>query len=110
MRDEVINEIISELRLPAAIAQKLLNQYLGVLPKDVERLNENVVKEDFLAAAKVAHSIKGASGNLRITKIYQLADELEQILRAMPEETAQGSREKVDAMLGELDELVKKLV
>ena len=105
MRDEVINEIVSGLSLPPAIAVKLLNKYLEALPKDVERLKENIVQEDYSAAAKMAHSIKGASGNLRITRIYQLVDVLEQILKETPE----GSREKMDAMLVELDGLVKKL-
>ena len=106
MRDEIINEIVSGLNLPPAIAQKLLNQYLATLPQDVARLNESIVQEDFATAAKTAHSIKGASGNLRITKIFQLAGDLEQILKNMQE----GSREKADALLEELEQLVKKLV
>ena len=106
MRDEIINEIVSGLNLPPAIAQKLLNQYLTTLPQDVARLTESIVQEDFPNAAKTAHSIKGASGNLRITKIFQLAGDLEQILKNMQE----GSREKADALLEELDKLVKKLV
>ena len=106
MRDEIINEIVSGLNLPPAIAQKLLNQYLATLPKDVQQLRENIAQDDFSAAAKTAHSIKGASGNLRITKIYELTSELEQILKAAEE----GIREKADALLEKLDELVEKLV
>ena len=106
MRDEIINEIVSGLNLPPVVAQKLLNQYLATLPKDVTQLRENIAQDDFSTAAKTAHSIKGASGNLRITKIYELTSELEQILKAAEE----GTREKADALLGKLDELVEKLV
>lgn len=106
MRDEIVNEIVSGLNLPPAIAQKLLDQYLAALPKDVAQLKEDITKEDFPAAAKTAHSIKGASGNLRITKIFQLASEFEQVLKAAQE----GTREKADAMIVELDEIVEKLV
>jgi HPt (histidine-containing phosphotransfer) domain-containing protein len=106
MRDDIINGIVSGLNLPPAVAQKLLNQYLATLPKDAAQLKENIAREDFPAAAKTAHSIKGASGNLRITKIFQLASELEQILKAAQE----GTREKADALICELDEIVKKLV
>ena len=111
MRDEVIKEIVSGLSLPPAIAQKLLNKYLETLPKDVERLNESIVQKDFTAAAKMAHSIRGASGNLRITRIFQIASELEPILLNTAQEGAKEEiMEKVNAMLVELDELVKKLV
>lgn len=106
MRDEIVNGIVSGLNLPPAVAQKLLNKYLETLPKDVERLKENIVNEDFPAAAKTAHSIKGASGNLRITQIFQLASELEQVLKAVQE----GDGEKAESLLGELDEFVKKLL
>ena len=106
MRDEIINGIVSGLNLPPAVAQRLMNKYLETLPKDVEQLKENVAREDFSAAAKTAHSIKGASGNLRVTKIFQLAGDLEQILK----EAQEGTREKADAMIAELDEIVKKLV
>ena len=105
MRDEIISEIVSGLKLPPAIAKKLMNQYLETLPKDVDLLKENIDREDFPAAAKVAHSIKGASGNLRITKIFQLAGDIEQVLKAAQD----GTREKADALLAELDEIMKKL-
>ena len=106
MRDEIINDIVSGLKLPPAIARKLMNQYIETLPKDIERLKEDIAREDFQAAAKVAHSIKGASGNLRITKIFQLVGDLEQVLKAAQE----GTREKADALLVELDEIMKNLL
>jgi HPt (histidine-containing phosphotransfer) domain-containing protein len=106
MRDEIINEIVSGLGLPPAVAQKLLNQYLATLPKDVAQLKENITQGNFSDAAKTAHSIKGASGNLRVTKIFQLAGELEQILKELQD----GTREKADVLIAELDEIVKKLV
>jgi len=105
MRDEIINGIVSGLNLPAVVAQRLLNQYLETLPKDLVRLKEAIVQEDFPAAAKIAHSIKGASGNLRITKIFELAGETEQVLKA----AEAGCKEKADALFGELDEIMKKL-
>jgi len=105
MRDEIINEIVSGLNLPSVVAQKLLNQYLATLPTDVKQLKENIAQGDFPAAAKAAHSIKGASGNLRITKIFKLTSELEQVLKAAQED----AREKADALLGELDGIMEKL-
>ena len=106
MREEILNGIVSGLNLPPAIARKLLEKYLETLPNDIEQLKEKVSQEDFPAAAKMAHSIKGASGNLRVTKIFELASELEQILKAVREV----NREKADAMIVELDEIMKKLV
>ena len=106
MRDEIINGIVSGLNLPPAIAQKLMNKYLETLPKDVAQLKDDVSRDDFPAAAKTANSIKGASGNLRVTKIYELASELEQIFKAAQE----GAREKVAPLMVELDEILKKLL
>ncbi|MDR0310003.1 MAG: Hpt domain-containing protein [Acidobacteriota bacterium] len=106
MRDEILNGIVSGLNLPPAIAQKLLNKYLETLPKDVAQLKQNIVDGDFPTAAKTAHSIKGASGNLRVTKIYELASELEQILKA----AGDGTRGKADALMADLDGIVEKLV
>ena len=106
MRDEAINGIVSGLNLPPAVAQKLFNKYIGALPKDVEQLKENIVKEDFPAAAKTAHSIKGASGNLRVTKIFELAGELEQVLKAAQE----GTKEEASALLEKIEDLMKKLM
>ena len=106
MRDEIINEIVSGLKLPPAVAQKLMNQYIETLPKEIGLLKENIAVQDFSSAAKMAHSIKGASGNLRITKIFQLASELEQVLKAARED----AREKADALFEGLDALMKKLV
>jgi HPt (histidine-containing phosphotransfer) domain-containing protein len=105
MRDEIINEIVSGLNLPPVVAQKLLNQYLATLPTDVKQLKENIAQGDFAAAAKTAHSIKGASGNLRITKIFQLMSELEQVLKAAQEDAG----EKSNVLLEKLDELMEKL-
>jgi HPt (histidine-containing phosphotransfer) domain-containing protein len=106
MRDEIINEIVSGLKLPPVVAQKLLNQYLTTLPKDIANLKESIVRGDFPVAAKMAHSIKGASGNLRINKIFQLAGELEHVLK----EAQEGTQEKAHAMFEELDGLVKQLI
>ena len=106
MRDEIVNEIVSGLKLPAAVAKKLLNQYLETLPKDVGQLEEYIAQGDFASASKVAHSIKGASGNLRIAKISRIAGELEHILK----DASEGSGESADALFRELNDLVKKLV
>jgi len=106
MRDEILNGIVSGLNLPPAIAQKLLNKYLETLPNDAAQLKKSIVDGDFPVAAKMAHSIKGASGNLRVTKIYELAGELEQLLKAAQD----GTREKADALIAELDDIVEKLV
>jgi len=111
MREEAINGIVSGLNLPAAVAQKLFNKYLESLPKDVEQLKENIVNEDFPAAAKTAHSIKGASGNLRITKIFELAGELERVSKAANEGTAnEGTKEEANTLLGKIEDLMKTLM
>jgi HPt (histidine-containing phosphotransfer) domain-containing protein len=106
MRDEIIKGIVSGLNLPPAMAQKLMNKYIETLPKEMEQLKENVAQENFTAAARMAHSLKGSSGNLRITKVFELSSELEQILKAEQE----GTKEKADAIIAKLDEIMQKLL
>ncbi|MDR1727588.1 MAG: response regulator [Acidobacteriota bacterium] len=106
MREEIIKDIVSGLNLPQAVAQKLLGEYLKSLPDDVAKLGDAIGGGDYPAAAKLAHSIKGASGNLRINKIFRLAGELEQVLKG-----ADGAapKENAPALFGELQDLVKQL-
>ena len=81
MRDSIVNEIVQGLNLPEAIARKLLSDYLQVLPAELNQLKEKIKQGDLAGAAKAAHSIKGASGNLRIKDIFELTAELEQTLK-----------------------------
>jgi len=81
MRDSIVNEIVQGLNLPEAIARKLLSDYLKVLPAELNQLKEKIKQGDIAGAAKDAHSIKGASGNLRIKDIFELTAELEQTLK-----------------------------
>jgi HPt (histidine-containing phosphotransfer) domain-containing protein len=50
--------------------------------------------------------MKGSSGNLRVTKIFELASELELVLKAEQE----GTKEKADAIIMELAEIMQKLL
>jgi len=106
MREEIVKDIVSGLNLPPAIAQKLLNEYLKTLPGDVAKLKEAIDGGDYPAAAKLAHSIKGASGNLRVNKIFQLAGDLEQTLKGADGAAPQ---EQAAAMFGELQGVVSQL-
>ena len=107
MRDEIISDIVSGLNLPPAIAQKLLNEFIKTLPDDVMQLGKALDDDNFLIAAKLAHSIKGASGNLRVNRIFQLSGELEQMLKGMQSGV---SKEKANALFHELGGLVQQLV
>ncbi len=57
--DELVNEIILQIK--------------GQIPELKGLLNRN----DFDSMAKIAHSIKGSSGNLRFTKMQEAAKALE---------------------------------
>ena len=107
MRDEIIRDIVSGLNLPPAIAQKLLNEFIKTLPSDVMQLGKAIDDGDFPSAAKMTHSIKGASGNLRVNRIFQLASELEQVLKGAQDGAA---KEEPVALFQELSGLVKQLI
>lgn len=74
---------------------------------DLSNMESAVQAGDSDAAAKAAHSIKGASGNLGIMDIYELAKAVEGELRnnnlAGIDSQLKGIREKLEA----LEKLVK---
>ena len=59
--------------LSASIFSDFKNSYL----EHLDNLQEAISTKDFQSVKKIAHQLKGSSGNLRIESIMKLADELE---------------------------------
>jgi len=58
-------------------AQNLLNDYLAILPENIEKLENAEKIDDFKTIHSVAHFLKGSSANLRIQKLTEYSTELE---------------------------------
>jgi len=75
---EVIKGITDAFGLSAKDAQELLHSYLEDIFEELKKLKSAFEAKDLEMIAKIAHSVKGASGNLRVNKMYELSAELEQ--------------------------------
>lgn len=64
-----------------ALFEKLLHRIAGDLPNDLKAIEQGLASGDMESVGQVAHSIKGAAGNLSISGIYQLAIDLETAAR-----------------------------
>jgi len=74
---------------------------------DLANMESAVKAGDPDAAAKAAHSIKGASGNLGIMDIYELSKAIEAELRNNNLESIQGQLKEIRDKLETLAKLVK---
>ena len=97
---QIIQGITNDLGLDAETAAELVNDYISQLPDEISSLKNAISSEDFTTGAQIAHSIKGASGNLRIMPLHKLAAELEQALKASQSDMAGEMMLQLDAFMG----------
>ena len=74
---------------------------------DLSNMESAVKAEDADTAARAAHSIKGASGNLGIMDIYELAKAIEAELRNNNLTAIEGQLKEIREKLEILEKLVK---
>ena len=60
---------------------ELVDEFLATLPERVAKLNEDVAQQDYEGAAKIAHTLKGASGSVCLNEICRLLVDFEAALR-----------------------------
>jgi HPt (histidine-containing phosphotransfer) domain-containing protein len=76
---------------------------------DLERLKISVENEDMQGVVESAHSIKGASGNLGFSEIYEIAKKVELNARSDSLEGAGGAvlsiREKIEQLSKEISDI-----
>jgi HPt (histidine-containing phosphotransfer) domain-containing protein len=56
---------------------ELVELFFETSISDLERLKKALDQNDAMTVAEAAHSIKGASGNMRFEEIYELARQIE---------------------------------
>lgn len=78
MDKEEKKKILSDLGgIPEELYNELVHDFLAQAHEQIQVISEALQKNDFNAAAKVAHSLKGSSGNLRIHAVQNLAQYIE---------------------------------
>ena len=77
-----IEDLVDNLGLDIKDVKELLELYVAATASDLERLREAIGNNDANIVHERAHSIKGASGNLGLTELYELAKEIDELARA----------------------------
>mgnify|MGYP001095462449 CR=1 FL=1 len=73
----ILDLIKGDLGIETEDAKDLLSDFGTELSNQIQDLITSIMKNDLELSAEIAHSIKGAAGNLRINKIYDISKEIE---------------------------------
>jgi len=105
-----IKELAENLGLTEEEYQELIELFVETGISDLEKFQSGINGGNAEEAIEAAHSIKGASGNLGLTDIYEISKEAEQKARhgdlKKASELAQILKEKI----GNISELVRHQV
>ncbi len=90
-----------------------LSLYERMLGKFVDMMKNSIVQPDFdcndyAGITEAAHTIKGASGNLSITPVYEAYSEIVRLLRAGEPEQAKEILEKILPIQAEIVNCIEK--
>ena len=98
-----LEKLAEKLGLDVEDIRELLELYVETTYSDLAQLKEAIKAKDAQLAHAKAHSIKGASGNLGLDEMYELAKEIDNQARA-------NSLDRLDDMVQVLQEKFNSLV
>jgi len=99
-----IKELAENLGLEEDEYLELLELFIDVGMADIEKLRSAIEEGNAEEAAQAAHSLKGASGNLGLMEIYDVALKSEEEAR---NNSLNGLDESVQTLKGQLDSLAE---
>jgi len=97
-----IEELSSNLGLEKEDYLELLELLIGSGQEDIDRLQEAVDTNDPDAAAKAAHSLKGAAANLGLMDLSEIAKQAEMQAK---EGVISGIEQKIELLQAKLNEV-----
>lgn len=75
--ENIVSEMAKELAFTKTEAIEFFVEYLEMLPKSIDELEDSLNENNFEKLKQIAHKLKGSSSSLRIEKIAQLSINLE---------------------------------
>jgi PAS domain S-box-containing protein len=75
--EEYIEQFAAQTGLPVADVKNLFMEHIHSLPGMIRSMEEALQKKDYLEVKRIAHQLKGASGNLRINVVSDKAKQIE---------------------------------
>jgi len=76
--DNAVKEIMEKLDFDEQTAREILEDLINQLPEMLDQINEAFNNSDFEKLRKEAHTLKGASANVRLNELSSLCLELEE--------------------------------
>ncbi|PKP57109.1 hypothetical protein CVT91_11420 [Candidatus Atribacteria bacterium HGW-Atribacteria-1] len=61
--------------------KELVEIFISDYPQKLTKIYQAIKEKDFKAISEAAHSLKGASGNLSLARVYKLSFELEKMAK-----------------------------
>ena len=98
-----LEKLAERLGLDVEDIRELLELYVETTTSDLAQLKGAIEAKDAQLAHAKAHSIKGASGNLGLAEVYELAREIDDQARA-------NSLDRLNEMIQVLEEKFNSLV
>jgi PAS domain S-box-containing protein len=98
-----VEALCTQLAIPSeTIIVKLLNSFAESITETQKNIEQNGLSSD------IAHNIKGVAGNLRFTKLYELAMDIEKNISEWDEKKITQSKEEILAHLKHLQKEIKQ--
>lgn len=72
-----ISDVASALGIGSGVVKMLVTQFLSTIYDDINKLKNYIANNDFNNSRLLAHSLKGASGSLKITQMYEILSIIE---------------------------------
>lgn len=101
-KDDIIASIVNDLGLEEPDAAEILGSFIVDTNQMIKDIDKTFEKKDYKALSQIAHSIKGASGNLRLNNIFELTKKME-------EKVKNKELTELPTMIAQLKELIDNI-
>ncbi len=88
--------------------KELIEMFNGDYPEKLDGISNAIKDKDFNALNEIAHSLKGSSGNLGLTRVYELALKLEKMGKAKDIENAGNVLDELKEELERFSKFISK--
>jgi HPt (histidine-containing phosphotransfer) domain-containing protein len=97
-----VNELKEKLGLSEEELKELVSLFVETCDSDLDRMRSALREENARGVSEAAHSIKGASGNMRFEILYDLA-------RGIEEDARHNNLSEVDFRINEISSNIRTI-
>ena len=98
--DQELSKMMIETSLDKQDCLELYQMFFDDFSMQFQKIEEAIVRYDFVELQLICHRLKGASGSLRLKKIYSLLQELENAAKASNYNLSKTLLKRIDETVG----------